>query len=241
MEPESIRWLILIAFYLLLALGSFVPTIQAFRKFETPFEPGSDFFGGSTYFSDEAKLRLQQHNDRMIDMLGFWKKQVKQYRRLHYYIVIWVLISSTLVPILTQAITDNAVSKLLLTIISVHTTVMLGLHRILKVDENIQEFRRGESQFYDLRRRLLDRPKSFGETEVEQLDNYFMTVEQLRQTMRGEELGNIPSVEEATARQLMTDARNAEVIAALSPQDVTPQRPSSSSSSEGDAEKPGAG
>lgn len=193
-------WQWLIAIYLILAIGTLLPTLFAFFKQDEPFEKGSNYFQESTYFSDAAKERLARHNDRMLGALGFWKKQAKQYRRFHYYIIIWVVVSATLLPIMTQAITPaDPFSKWFLTIMSTHTALLLGFHRVLKVDENFRDFRNGESRFYDLRRRMLDRPYTLGANEKEAIDNYIGQVERIRQALRKDEVGNIPILEEATA------------------------------------------
>jgi len=67
-------------------------------------------------------------------------------------------------------------SKALITCVSAHTAINLALHRAFKVDLNYRAFRQGESSFYDLYRRILDRPQSLGKDEPEQLAAYFEQV-----------------------------------------------------------------
>jgi hypothetical protein len=80
--------------------------------------------------------------------------------------------------------------------VSAYTAVLLAFHKALKVDANYKAFRQGESEFYDLYRRLMDRPLSFGLTEEEQLSNYFEAVESVRRLIRNAEIDNFPTLEQ---------------------------------------------
>lgn len=189
--------------YTLLAVSSFLPTLVAITKGVTLFD-GGDSFAKCDHFSETAKRRLEQHLSRIVGTLGFWKKQSEIYRRLHAYTLVWTIPASVLIPFLVQAIDNDPASRWFVTIVSAHTAVLLAFHRGLKVDANFRTWREGESYFYDLYRRMLDRPETFGSTEAEQLASYFDEVENLRMFIRNAEIDNTPSVEEAQ-RQLARD------------------------------------
>lgn len=193
-------WVVAICVYAVLAIGTFIPTFIAIVKGVEPHK-GGDSFDKSSHFSNEAKERLNQHFSRIAGTLGFWKKQAEIFRRLHYYTLVWTIPASVGIPFLVQAIDTDPASKWLVTLISAHTAVLLSFHKALKVDANFRTWREGESQFYDLYRRMLDRPKMFGEDEEKQLSAYFDAVENLRMFIRNAELDNTPTVEEAQ-RQL---------------------------------------
>ena len=144
-------------------------------------------------FSADAKARLQQNHSRLLGTLGFLKKQAEFYKRFHYYSLGWLIPSSVLVPFLTQAITKDPYSKWLLSVIAAFAAILLSFQKWLKAEQNYKAFRLGESSYYDLRRQLLDRPRSFGDTEEAQLENYFLRVEELRRTVRDAEIDNFPS------------------------------------------------
>ena len=129
--------------------------------------------------------------------LGFWKNTVAKYKWFHYYCLIWTIPSAILIPILTQAITDDPFSKLLVTVISAYTAVLLAFHSGFKIEENFKGFRHGESEFYDLYRRFLDRPNSFGDTAEEQINAYFQEVEIVRRFVRNAETNNLATLDEA--------------------------------------------
>ena len=95
-----------------------------------------------------------------------------------------------------QWVNGQPYSKLLPTIVSTHTAILLAFHNGFKVDKNFKSFRHGESDFYDLYRRLLDRPESFGETEGERLNTYYREVEIVRKFVRNAETDNLPMVED---------------------------------------------
>ena len=60
----------------------------------------------------------------------------------------------------------------------------------------MKAFRHGESEFYNLYRRLLDRPHTLGENEDEQIDNYFAEVQRIRRLVRNAETESLPTVED---------------------------------------------
>jgi len=182
--------------YLALAIGSFLPTMVAIVRGVKPHN-GGDSFDKSPHFSDDAKVRLTQHFSRISGTLGFWKKQAEIFRHLHYYTLTWTIPASVGIPFLVQAIDSDPASKWLVTIVSTHTAVLLAFHKALKVDANFRTWREGESHFYDLYRRMLDPPDTFGDTENKQLPAYFDAVENLRMFSRNAEIDNTPSIEEA--------------------------------------------
>lgn len=198
-------WIIAICVYLALAIGTLLPTIVAIIRGVKPYN-GGDSFDKSHHFSDDAKARLTQHFSRISGTLGFWKKQAEIFRRLHYYTLIWTIPASVGIPFLVQAIDTDPASKWFVTIVSAHTAVLFAFHKALKVDANFRTWREGESHFYDLYRRMLDRPDTFGETEDKQLPTYFDAVENLRMFIRNAEIDNTPSIEEAQ-KQLVGDSK----------------------------------
>lgn len=188
-------WLIALIIYLLFALITFFPTLIAILK-KVQLHPGGDSFDTSIHFSDEAKNLLNQHYSRINGTLIFWKNQAEKYRHFHYYCLCWTIPSSIVIPILTQYISDDMYAKILLTVISSHTAILLAFHRGFKVDKNFNAFRSGESEFYDVYRRMLDRPYTFGSLEEEQLNSYFEKVEMIRKNVRKAETDNLPTVED---------------------------------------------
>ena len=189
-------WIIALCAYLALAVVTFVPVIWALLQKVTP-NAGGAAFDESPHFTAEEKERLKQHFTRMGGTLGFWKNTVAKYKWFHYYCLIWTIPSAILIPILTQAMTGDFYSKLLLTVISGYTAVLLAFHSGFKIEENYKGFRHGESEFYDLYRRFLDRPKSFGETVEEQINTYFQEVETVRRFVRNAETSNLATLDEA--------------------------------------------
>ena len=89
----------------------------------------------------------------------------------------------------------TAYSKWFLSIVAAISSVLLSFHKWLKAEQNYRAFRMGESTYYDLRRQLLDRPRSFGDTEHSHLEAYFLQVEEIRQGLRDAEIDNFPGSE----------------------------------------------
>jgi len=182
-----------------LALVTLAPALVKLVR-GVPLHPGGAGFAESVPFSDSAKQRLSQHYSRMQGTLSFWKKQAEIYRYLHYYCLCWTIPSSVIIPFLAQAITSDPWSKWMITLVSAYTAILLTFHRALKVDANYRSFRQGESEFYDLYRRMLDRPKTFGADEDEQLEKYFDAIENLRKYVRNAEIDNLPTLEQVKAQ-----------------------------------------
>jgi hypothetical protein len=188
-------WTTSIICYIGLALASFVPVVIAMLK-KVKLHPGGETFSESPYFSDANKKLLQQHFTRLHGTLVFWKNKAEWHKRFHYYTLFWTIPVSILIPIITQTVDTTFEAKLFLTIISTHTALLIAFHRALKIENNFKAFRHGESEFYDLYRRLLDRPNCFGATEEKQLETYFIEVENIRRAVRIAETDNLPMIDD---------------------------------------------
>lgn len=187
-------WLVGIILYLATLSVTSLPIWKAWlRKIELFPEGASP--DESVLLSEEGKRRLAQSHSRMMGTLKFWKKQAEIYKRLHYYALGWVVPSSVLVPFFSQAVTQDPYSKWFLSLVSASSAILLTFHQWLKVEQNYKAFRLGESNYYDLRRRLLDRPRTFGVSESEQLDLYLQEVEKIRKVTRDAEINNFPGAE----------------------------------------------
>lgn len=192
-------WEIAIYAYCGLLVLSFAPVIPALLR-KVALKPGGSAFAESPHFSHGARKRLEQHYSRIQGTLVYWKNQAAKYESLHYYCLIWSVPSAVVIPILAQSVSDSNSSKLLLTIVSAVTAVLLSFHSGFKVEECFKSFRHGESEFYDMYRRLLDRPTAFGDTEEHQLEKYFQDVESLRRFIRNAETKNLATLDEARER-----------------------------------------
>lgn len=192
-------WLLAMLGYLGLGVITLVPVASALFR-TIPLHDGGDGPAESPLFSEDARTRLQQNHSRLLGTLGFWKKKAECYKRFHYYSLGWVIPSSVLVPFLTQAITEDPYSKWFLSVVAAFTAILLSFQKGLKVEQNYKAFRLGESSYYDLRRQILDRPQSFGDSEQAQLDAYFLQVEKLRRRVRDAEIDNFPTSDVPSAK-----------------------------------------
>lgn len=86
------------------------------------------------------------------------------------------------------------------------SAVLLSFNKWLKPEQNYKAFRIGESAYYDLRRQLLDRPRSFGDSEESQLEAYFLRVEEIRQRVRDTEIDNFPGSDIPKVKEDITTA-----------------------------------
>jgi len=192
------NWEIALVAYISIALISFIPVLFALLK-RVKLKPGGDTFKSSPHFTDSNKQILEQHFSRIHGTLIFWKNEAAWYKRFHYYTMIWTIPISILIPIVSQSLNAEFESKLFLTVISSHVALLMGFHRGLKIENNFKAFRNGESEFYDVYRRLLDRPTSFGDTQEKQIENYFIEVEVIRKAVRIAETDNLPIIEDSKA------------------------------------------
>ena len=141
------------------------------------------------------------HFERLAGTLVFWKFEAAKYRAAHYYCLIWTIPSAVLIPILTQAVSGSPTGTALVTVISSFTAILLAFHRGLKIEENFRGFRHGESEFYDLFRRMLDQPGALGADSKNQLGAYLTETETIRRFVRNAETNNMATLDEA--RQLL--------------------------------------
>ncbi|MFE3174528.1 hypothetical protein ACFXPA_22335 [Amycolatopsis sp. NPDC059090] len=198
-------WTIALILYSAAAIASFAPTAASLFRKTTPL-PGEPSFQESAHFSDPAKIRLIQHEDRIRGALTYWKSRAEKAQSFRHYCLVWVTLSTALVPFLSQAITSDPTSKWAVTVIGAHGFILLALARAFRVDENHKSFRNGESDYLDLRRRMLDTPSSFGQDEEEQLQKYFKISAAIRRWVRNAETHNYPSVENLRTERSPGDA-----------------------------------
>tara|TARA_R110002074_G_scaffold170431_1_gene332743 strand:- start:1297 stop:1911 length:615 start_codon:yes stop_codon:yes gene_type:complete len=193
---DNCYWLLSIYCYTAFAILTLLPSLDALF-WKVPLNPGGISFDKTSAFSTEARTRLSEHYSRLEGTLGFWKKRATFFTRFHYYCFIWTIFSAWAVPLLSAIApqTNAPASKWLLVVVSSHVALALSFHRGLKISENMKAFRHGESDFYDLYRRLMDRPTAFGVSESEQLDKYFSEVENIRKFVRSAETESIPDIE----------------------------------------------
>ena len=187
------NWDIAAIIYAAVALATALPVLIPMLR-GVKLHPGGVPLQESPHFSDPSKKLLTDHYSRIAGALGFWKKHAVFYKRFHYYCVLWTLVSSWLVPLL-GTIGVQGSQRWLIVAVSSHVALAVSFHRGLRVADQLRAYRLGESQFYDLHRRLLDRPLTFGKTEQEQLDAYFAAVEDVRRIVRSAEADSMPIVE----------------------------------------------
>lgn len=192
------NWKIGSAIYLILLAITFWPVARALAQ-KVELNPGGAGFEESPHFDEEARSLLAQHYTRIKGTLGYWKNQAELYKSLHYYSLIWTIPSAVIIPVLTPFISDGDLSKETVTLIAAVTAILLAFHKGLKVEDNLKAYRHGESEFYDLVRRLLDRPHSFGEKQSEQIDAYFEEVARIRRFVRNAETDNLGTLDDARA------------------------------------------
>ncbi len=187
-------WDVAIVVYLILSTLTLLPTLWAIMR-KVKLNPDGDGYDKSAHFSNEEKERLKQHYSRIEGTLNYWKNQSEKFRTFKNYSILWTIIITISIPIISQLI-GKGNSNWFLTIISMHGALILGFYRGLKVEKNYQAFRLAESGFYDLRRLLLDNPENLGSTAKEQIDKFFDRVRTLRKTARKAEIDNTPSMDE---------------------------------------------
>jgi len=185
--------------YLSIALITLIPTIKNIIA-GVKLNPGGASFESCPHFNEQNKQRLSDHYSRLMGTLGFWKKRAKTYTSFHYYCVIWTILSAWAVPIIAslspEPSSSTDYSKLLIVLVSGHVALALSFHKGLKVADGMKSFRHGESEFYDLYRRLLDLPHTLGKGEDEQIDNYISEVERIRRLVRNAETESLPTIED---------------------------------------------
>ena len=99
-------WLLATLGYLGVAALTFVPVASALLR-RIRLHDGGDGPDESPLFSEGARTRLRQNHSRLLGTLQFWKKRSECYKRFHYYSLGWIIPSSVLMPVLTQAITQD--------------------------------------------------------------------------------------------------------------------------------------
>ena len=78
-------WLLATIVYCISAVVSFIPVLMAiFKKVE--LLTGGLSYNDSPFFTQEQKIRLNQHYSRIQGTLGYWKNRAAKHYRFHLYI-----------------------------------------------------------------------------------------------------------------------------------------------------------
>jgi hypothetical protein len=192
-------WEIALVAYLAAAAVSLAPVLTAISTKVTPLNPGGPSFAESPHFSEEAKTVLIQNYERLKGTLGFWKNRASRFENIHVYCMLWIIVLSVATPVLTQIVgqaKEDPWATWFLTAATLHIALVTSVHKFLKVEINFKAFRQGESEFYDIYRRLLDNPKAFGESENDQIQAYFNQVALIRKQVRNAETDTYAGLEE---------------------------------------------
>jgi len=201
-------WAVAIIAYVLLAVLSLIPFIRVAAQRVLPLNPGGPGFDElpAELLDDGVRARLRQNEERILGTLGFWKREAEKYRLLNSYVIFWMIVASTMSPVLTQAVSADPVSRWLLTLVASHAAIMVAVAKAFRVSEQHTAYRQGESDYYDLRRAFLDNPLTFGESSEEQFFAFSDSVAKIRRRVRDAETDNIPSIDDVT--RLVEQARN---------------------------------
>ncbi len=193
-------WFFFLAIYGSLAFVTFIPTLKAILK-SFNLKEASFSFEDAPHFDREQIGRLEQHYSRLQGTLVFWKNNALKYGTLHFYCIFWVIVGGITTPVLIQAIdiANPTVSKWTVTIVAIHVALLSAVHKGFKVEQNYKNYRLGESDYFDLRRRLLDQPHLLADNTEEQIAEYFSSTEAIRRDMRNKEIDAIASFEEVKA------------------------------------------
>ena len=210
-------WGVALWLYVTLALISFIPVWRAARRKVTKEDTDESLSKAKKTITKARPLQPLDRStreaillnfDRLTGTLVFWKFEAAKYRAAHFYCLFWTIPSAVLIPILTQAINAGSGNgKTLVTVISAFTAILLAFHRGLKIEENYRAFRHGESEFYDLFRRILDRPSALGRDQIHQLDAYITETETIRRFVRNAETNNMATLDEARELLKGTESR----------------------------------
>ncbi|MFM7165560.1 MAG: hypothetical protein ACKO3T_09960, partial [Planctomycetaceae bacterium] len=196
-------WLAVIGLYALAVIVSFIPSWKAFRApvaekdVDRFIKTANTAFDTAPQFDDIQRTRLKSHYARLAGTLVFWKVNAHKYKMFHYYCLIWTIPSAVLIPVLTQAISDDSLSKAFVTVLSAYTAVLLAFHRGFKIEDNHKAFRHGESEYHDLYRRLLDNSALPRDSVNATIDSYIAETESIRRFVRNAETSNLATLDEA--------------------------------------------
>ncbi len=218
-QTQDLTWFIIMAVYLLAILLSLMPTIRAYLKPIPKVKLVMDETQiKSNKLTPDELEQVQRNFSQMAGALRYWNKQVRQAKFFHYYALIWTTVGTILVPLLLPYVGNSPFAQLLITLISLHTALLLAFHRLLKPDRTFQGFRQIESGYYDLIRDMLDRPYLVEDPEqkMPRIDNYIEKVKRFRlDARRMETQESFPALDTAVAAAAAQQVSAAQGGAAL--------------------------
>lgn len=187
LTTTDLTWFVIMVGYFALIFLTFLPTLRAYMKNvgDVKLVMSLDQIVSNKLTEDELD-QVQRNFGHMAGALKYWNKQVRQAKFFHFYALIWTTVGTILVPLLLPYVGQSGFAQTLITIISLHTALLLAFHRLLKPDRTFQGFRQIESGYYDLIRDMLDRPNLVKDAGVNipLIDQYIEKVKQFRVAAR---------------------------------------------------------
>src|SRR5579862_6147324 len=96
-------WLTALLLYLVVVVLTLMPVVYTWI-IPVKLNPGGPSFDESTHFSADSRKLLSQNYERIRGSLSFWKHEAKKYEATHIYCMLWLIVLSISVPVLSQAI-----------------------------------------------------------------------------------------------------------------------------------------
>ena len=193
-------WDVVAIVYGFIALATLLPAVIPIFRDVKPI-PGDADSCNPSHFSEVTRRKWSNYYSPMLVTLNSWRKQAAICKRFHYYCVNWTILSSWFIPTIGTTHGDGE-AKWLIVVVSSHVALALSFHRGLKVSENLNAFRVGESDFHDLNRRLEHQPTTLGNHEEEQLKAYIEAAEDIRKNVRASATKGLANIELSDNRRV---------------------------------------
>lgn len=180
-------WLYAISILIISIILTLIPLVKAMLQKVEP-DKATPWFNDAIQLADQQE-RVIANFDRIKGTLVYWKNQAYAYSKLEDARLFWSILSSVLLPILVQVYDKSLLANIFFTTLTVWTGILVTFSYTLKAEQKYQGFRAIESDYYDISRELLDFTKKEPQELEAQVENYFKTVEKIREMARDVETG----------------------------------------------------
>lgn len=183
--------------YLVIAILSLaVPVVFIIWRIKPETWFGADVADEFTWLTEAERKRLNFHFNREKALLDSWRQSIVILTACQYYCTFYSVVSSVLIAAIAPLARGGNHGQWLLSLISVHLAVTIGLYKTFKVEKTLLEGLRYENSFYSEFYHFQDAPQDFGDKD-KRVDNYLKKYGRIRDSFYQAELSAIPSAHEA--------------------------------------------
>jgi len=186
-----------LSIYILIAILTFLPVL--FQLIRTIPKSKNAEAIESAGIDEWAAKTLKSRISRDEGALSYWRKYIYFCKGYKYYAAFWITIIGIFIPIVTQfsGTEENVMVfvKVILTVISLHSAIVLAFNRVLKIDSNYNTYRTAAANYSRNLNLAIDNIRLDVGKKDQYINTFITDTQNIRKTISAQEAESIPHFE----------------------------------------------